>query len=206
MYIVIAGNIGSGKTTLTRMLAKHYNWEPKFEAVTYNPYLEDYYQDIERWSFAMEIFFLKQRCLDILDIAQSGRDVIQDRSIYEGVHVFVENNYAQGNLNQRDYETFMDLFEQVKGFIKQPDLMVYLKASLPHLIGNIQKRGRDYEQSIQIDYLEGLNHRYDDFIANKYKGKVLVLDKDSLDFENNPLDFRTVTDKIDQQLFGLFRK
>ncbi|MBO6012801.1 MAG: deoxynucleoside kinase [Bacteroidales bacterium] len=204
MHIVIAGNIGSGKTTLTRMLAKHYDWEPKFEAVSFNPYLEDYYKDIGRWSFAMEVFFLKERCLDIIDIARSGRNVIQDRSIFEGVYVFVANNYAQGNLSKRDYETFMDLFDQIKGLIRKPDLMIYLRASLPHLIGNIQKRGREYEQAIQIDYLEGLNRRYDEFIGNHYDGKVLTLDKDSLDFEHNPLDFRTITDKVDQQLFGLF--
>ena len=204
MHIVIAGNIGSGKTTLTRMLAKHYDWEPKFEAVSFNPYLEDYYKDIGRWSFAMEVFFLKERCLDIIDIARSGRNVIQDRSIFEGVYVFVANNYAQGNLSKRDYETFMDLFDQIKGLIRKPDLMIYLRASLPHLIGNIQKRGREYEQAIQIDYLEGLNRRYDEFIGNHYDGKVLTLDKDGLDFEHNPLDFRTVTDKVDQQLFGLF--
>ena len=204
MHIVIAGNIGSGKTTLTRMLAKHYDWEPKFEAVSFNPYLEDYYKDIGRWSFAMEVFFLKERCLDIIDIARSGRNVIQDRSIFEGVYVFVANNYAQGNLSKRDYETFMDLFDQIKGLIRKPDLMIYLRASLPHLIGNIQKRGREYEQAIQIDYLEGLNRRYDEFIGSHYDGKVLTLDKDSLDFEHNPLDFRTITDKVDQQLFGLF--
>jgi deoxyadenosine/deoxycytidine kinase len=204
MHIVIAGNIGSGKTTLTRMLAKHYDWEPKFEAVSFNPYLEDYYKDIGRWSFAMEVFFLKERCLDIIDIARSGRNVIQDRSIFEGVYVFVANNYAQGNLSKRDYETFMDLFDQIKGLIRKPDLMIYLRASLPHLIGNIQKRGREYEQAIQIDYLEGLNRRYDEFIGNHYDGKVLTLDKDSLDFEHNPLDFRTITDKVEQQLFGLF--
>ncbi|MBO7378337.1 MAG: deoxynucleoside kinase, partial [Bacteroidales bacterium] len=202
MHIVIAGNIGSGKTTLTRMLAKHYDWEPKFEAVSFNPYLEDYYKDIGRWSFAMEVFFLKERCLDIIDIARSGRNVIQDRSIFEGVYVFVANNYAQGNLSKRDYETFMDLFDQIKGLIRKPDLMIYLRASLPHLIGNIQKRGREYEQAIQIDYLEGLNRRYDEFIGNHYDGKVLTLDKDGLDFEHNPLDFRTITDKVDQQLFG----
>jgi deoxyadenosine/deoxycytidine kinase len=204
MHIVIAGNIGSGKTTLTRMLAKHYDWEPKFEAVSFNPYLEDYYKDIGRWSFAMEVFFLKERCLDIIDIARSGRNVIQDRSIFEGVYVFVANNYAQGNLSKRDYETFMDLFDQIKGLIRKPDLMIYLRASLPHLIGNIQKRGREYEQAIQIDYLEGLNRRYDEFIGNHYDGNVLTLDKDGLDFEHNPLDFRTITDKVDQQLFGLF--
>ncbi|MBQ0056055.1 MAG: deoxynucleoside kinase [Bacteroidales bacterium] len=204
MHIAIAGNIGSGKTTLTRMLAKHYGWEPKFEAVTYNPYLEDFYKDIERWSFNLEIYFLKQRFLDILEIAKADHTVIQDRSIFEGVYVFVANNYAQGNLSERDYTTFMDLFDQMMGLVKVPDLMIYLRASLPHLIGNIQKRGREYEQSIKIDYLQGLNDRYEDFILNRYKGKVLIIDVDPLDFEHRPLDFRGIVDKIDAQLFGLF--
>jgi len=204
MHIAVAGNIGSGKTTLTRMLSKHYNWEPKYEAVTFNPYLEDYYKDIERWGFNLEVFFLKQRFLDILDIAKSQNTVIQDRSIFEGVYVFVANNYQQGNLSERDFETFMCLFEQMMGLVKELDLMIYLRASLPHLIGNIQKRGRDYEQGIQIDYLQGLNERYEDFILNKYKGKVLIIEKDPIDFEHNPEDFRMITEKIDQQLFGLF--
>lgn len=204
MHIVIAGNIGSGKTTLTGMLAKHYGWEPKYEAVVDNPYLEDFYHDIQRWSFGLEIYFLKRRFMDLLEIAKSQHTVIQDRSIFEGVYVFVANNYAQGNLSERDYQTFMDLFKQLIGLVKEPDLMIYLRASLPHLFSNIQKRGRDYEQAISIDYLNGLNERYEEFITQKYGGKVLIIDKDPLDFEHNPLDFCTITDKIDAQLFGLF--
>lgn len=204
MHIAIAGNIGSGKTTLTRMLAKHYGWEPKFESVVDNPYLASFYEDIQRWSFNLEVFFLKRRFMDLLEIRQFPGTVIQDRSIFEGVYVFVANNYAQGNLSQRDYETFMALFEQMMGLVDTPDLMIYLRASLPHLFSNIAKRGREYEQSICIDYLQGLNERYEDFIKNQYKGKVLVIDKDPLDFEHNPLDFQSITDKIDQQLFGLF--
>jgi len=204
MHIAVAGNIGSGKTTLTRMLSKHYGWEPKFEAVVENPYLEDYYKDIQRWGFNLEVFFLKQRFMDILDIAKSEKTIIQDRSIFEGVFVFVSNNHAQGNLSDRDFETFMDLFEQMMGLVKEPDLMIYLRASLPHLIANIQKRGREYEKSIQIDYLQGLNERYEEFIQKKYKGKVLIIDKDPIDFEHNPEDFRMITEKIDSQLFGLF--
>ncbi len=204
MHIAIAGNIGSGKTTLTKMLVKHYGWEPKFEAVVDNPYLKDFYVDIRRWSFNLEVFFLKRRFMDILEIARCQNTIIQDRSIFEGVYVFVANNYAQGNLSKRDFETFMSLFEQLMGLVKEPDLMIYLRASLPHLFSNIQKRGREYEQSISIDYLNGLNERYEDFITNKYKGKVLIIDKDPLDFEHNPLDFRSITDKIDAQLFGLF--
>lgn len=204
MHIAVAGNIGSGKTTLTRMLSKHYDWEPKFEAVSFNPYLEDYYKDIERWGFNMEVFFLKQRFMDLIDIAKSDKTVIQDRTIFEGVYVFVANNHAQGNLSDRDFETFMCLFDQMMGLVKEPDLMIYLRASLPHLIANIQKRGREYEQGIKIDYLQGLNERYEDFIKNKYKGKVLIVEKDPIDFEHNPEDFRSITEKIDSQLFGLF--
>lgn len=204
MYIVVAGNIGSGKTTLTKMLAKHYGWQPKFESVVENPYLKEFYKDINRWSFNLEVFFLKERFKDLLDIARSEQIVVQDRSIFEGVYVFVSNNYAKGNLSKRDYETFMSLFEQIEGLMPQPELMIYLRASLPHLFGNIQKRGRDYEQSIHIDYLQGLNERYEEFIQQRYKGKVLVIDKDPLDFEHNALDFRMITDKVDQQLFGLF--
>ena len=204
MHIAVAGNIGSGKTTLTRMLARHYGWEPRFEAVVENPYLENYYEDIKRWSFNMEVFFLKQRFLDVLNIASNPNTVIQDRSIFEGVYVFVENNYLQGNLSERDYHTFIALFEQLMGLVKEPDLMIYLRASLSHLFSNIQKRNRECEKTIRIDYLQGLNERYEEFITHRYKGKVLIIDKDPLDFEHNPLDLRFITDKIDQQLFGLF--
>lgn len=204
MHIAIAGNIGCGKTTLTTMLAKHYGWEPRFEAVTYNPYLEDYYKDIHRWSFPLEVFFLKERFKDILEINKSDHVVIQDRSIFEGVYVFVANNKAQGNLSDRDYETFMELFEQMMGIVKLPDLMIYLRASIPHLVGNIQKRGRDYEQQIQIEYLKGLNERYEDFIFNKYKGKVLVIDVDNMDFQHRKEDFAQIVDKLNSRLFCLF--
>ena len=181
MHIAIAGNMGSGKTTLTNLLARHYGWEPRFEAVDYNPYLEDYYADIARWSFA-----LKQRFRDLLDIAKAQNTIIQDRTIYEGVYVFTANNHAMGNLSDRDFQTYMELFESMLYVIKDPDLMIYLRASVPHLVQNIQKRGREYEQSIHIDYLRGLNERYEDFIFNKYKGKLLVIDADPIDFEHNP--------------------
>lgn len=204
MHIAVAGNIGSGKTTLTRMLARHYGWQPRFEAVDYNPYLEDYYKDIPRWSFALEVYFLKQRFRDLLEIARSTDTIIQDRSIYEGVYVFTANNKEQGNLSDRDFETYMELFEQMTEAVRYPQLMIYLKASLPHLVANIQKRGRDYEQSIPLEYLSGLNERYDDFIFHKYKGSVLVVDVDDLDFEHNPKDFASIIDKIDARLFNLF--
>ena len=204
MHIAVAGNIGSGKTTLTRMLARHYGWQPRFEAVDYNPYLEDYYKDIPRWSFALEVYFLKQRFRDLLEIASSTDTIIQDRSIYEGVYVFTANNKEQGNLSDRDYETYMELFEQMTEAVRYPQLMIYLKASLPHLVANIQKRGRDYEQTIPLEYLSGLNERYDDFIFHKYKGSVLVVDVDDIDFEHNPKDFAFIIDKIDARLFNLF--
>lgn len=204
MHIAIAGNIGSGKSTLTRMLAKHYGWEPRFEAVEHNPYLEDYYSDIHRWSFNLEVYFLKERFRDMLSIAQSDQTVIQDRTIYEGVYVFMANNKAMGNLSDRDYQTYMELFEQMTTLLRIPDLMIYLRASVPHLVGNIQQRGRDYEQTIQLEYLQNLNERYDDFIYNRYKGRVMTIDKDDLDFQHRPKDFARIVDRIDSTLFGLF--
>ena len=204
MHIVIAGNIGSGKTTLTAMLARHYGWEPRYETVAENPYLEDYYRDLHRWSFNLEVFFLKERFRDLISIAHSQHTVIQDRSIFEGVYVFMENNRAMGNLSDRDYETFMELFEQMMTVVRVPDLMIYLRASVAHLVGNIQKRGREYEQQIQLDYLENLNRRYDDFITNKYPGRVITIDKDRLDFQHEPRHFAQIVDTIDRTLFGLF--
>lgn len=203
MHIGVAGNIGSGKTTLTGMLAKHYGWTPKYEAVTYNPFLEDYYKDIRRWSFNLEVYFLTQRLKDVLSIASSSETVIQDRTIFEGVYVFVANNYAQGNLSKRDFDAYMDLFNVVMSQVKLPDLLIYLRSSIPHLVENIQKRGRDYEQSMGLDYLQGLNDRYEKFIS-EYKGEVLIIDATNLDFKNRPEDFASITDKIDARLFGLF--
>ncbi|MBP5711402.1 MAG: deoxynucleoside kinase [Prevotella sp.] len=204
MHIAIAGNIGSGKTTLTTMLAKHYGWEAKFEAVDYNPYLDDYYKDIPRWSFCLEVYFLKQRFRDLLEISQETKTIIQDRSIYEGVYVFTANNKEMGNLSNRDFETYMELFELMTQVVKYPDLMIYLKSTVPHLVKNIQKRGRDYEQTMPLEYLDNLNKRYDQFIFEKYKGKVLVIDVDDIDFEHNAKDFASIIDKIDAHLFGLF--
>ena len=204
MHIAIAGNIGSGKSTLTRLLAHHYGWEPRFEAVEDNPYLEDYYRDIHRWSFNLEVFFLKERFRDLIAIANCDHTIIQDRTIFEGVYVFMENNRAMGNLSDRDYDTYMELFEQMMSMVRLPDLMIYLHASVPHLVSNIQQRGRDYEQTIQLDYLQNLNERYDDFIYNKYKGRVITVEKDQLDFKNNPKDLAQIVDRIDATLFGLF--
>ncbi len=196
--------MGSGKTTLTNMLAKHYGWTPRFEAVDFNPYLEDYYKDIKRWTFNLEVYFLKQRFKDLLDIAKSEETIIQDRTIYEGVYVFTANNKAMGHLSDRDFDTYMELFEQMTEIVKTPDLMIYLRASVPHLVANIQKRGRAYEQSIPLEYLTNLNQRYEDFIFNKYPGRLLVVDVDQLDFQHNPKDFAGIIDRIDAELFGLF--
>ena len=204
MHIAIAGNIGSGKTTLTTMLARRYGWKPRFESVDYNPYLEDYYKDIKRWSFPMEVFFLKERFKDLLEIRHSKESVVQDRSIYEGVYVFTENNYAMGNLDDRDYETYMELFEDMTDAVRFPDLMIYLRSSVSHLVSNIEKRGREYEQKMPLDYLESLNRRYDEFIRDKYKGRVLTIDVDKLDYQHQPKDFGFITDKIDRELFGFF--
>ena len=184
MHIGIAGNIGCGKTTLTRMLANHYGWTPKYEAVTYNPYLEDYYKDISRWSYNLETYFLAQRFKDVLEIASSNRE--------------------QGNLSERDYDTYMQLVNLMMSMVNPPDLLIYLKASVPHLVSQIQKRGRDYEQTISLEYLSGLNRHYEEWISS-YQGQLLTIDSDSLDFEHNPEDFASITDKIDAELYGLFK-
>ncbi|MBR0499961.1 MAG: deoxynucleoside kinase [Bacteroidales bacterium] len=204
MHIGIAGNIGSGKTTLTRMLAQHYGWTPRYESVTHNPFLEDYYKDIPRWSFNLEVYFLTQRFKDVMEIARSSETIIQDRTIFEGVYVFVANNVAQGNLSKRDFDAYMDLFNVMMQMVKLPDLLIYLKCSIPHLVAQIQKRGRDYEQTMSLEYLSGLNNRYEEFIGKEYKGDVLTIDADNLDFENRPEDFASITDRIDARLFGLF--
>ena len=203
MHIGIAGNIGCGKTTLTRMLAEHYGWTPKFEAVTYNPYLEDYYKDISRWSYNLETYFLAQRFKDVLEIARSKEVIVQDRTIMEGVYIFVANNKAMGNLSERDYDTYMQLFSLMMSMVREPDLLIYLKTSVPKLVEQIQLRRRDYEKSMSIEYLTNLNNLYDKWIST-YKGKVLTIEADGLDFEHRPEDFSLITDKIDAQLFGLF--
>ena len=203
MHIGIAGNIGCGKTTLTRMLARHYGWTPKYESVTYNPYLEDYYKDISRWSYNLETYFLAQRFKDVLEIAKSKEVIVQDRTIMEGVYIFVTNNRQMGNLSERDYDTYMQLFSLMMSMVKEPDLLIYLKTSVPKLVEQIQIRGRDYEKSMSIEYLTNLNILYDKWIGS-YKGRVLTIEADGLDFEHRPEDFSMITDKIDAQLFGPF--
>jgi len=204
MHIGVAGNIGSGKTTLTRMLAEHYGWKPQFESVTYNPYLEDYYKDIPRWSYNLETYFLAQRFKDLIEISRSKETIIQDRTLMEGVHIFVENNREMGNLSERDYDTYMQLYRIMMSMVRPPELLIYLKSSIEHLVSNIQKRGRDYEQGMSIEYLSGLNRHYEQWIGS-YPGRLLTIETDNMDFKNNPEDFSLITDKIDAELFGLFK-
>lgn len=203
MHIGIAGNIGSGKTTLTRLLSEYYGWTPKYEAITHNPYIEDYYRDIHRWSFNLEVYFLTRRFKDIIEISKTEGAVIQDRTILEGVYIFAANNKDMGNISERDFNTYMDLFDVMMSMVKLPDLLIYLKSSIPHLVAQIQKRGRDYEKSISLEYLAGLNDRYEKWIES-YPGRILTIDADSLDFENRAEDFSLITDRIDAELFGLF--
>lgn len=200
MHIVIAGNIGSGKTTLANMLARHYGWEQRLESVTYNPYLSDYYKDMERWALNLEVYFLKERFRDLLEIARSTKTIIQDRSIFEGVYIFTANNHDMGNMSDRDFETYMGLFQSMMMVIKQPTLMVYLRASVPHLVGNIQRRGRDYEQDMRLDYLQNLNNRYDDFFKYQYKGPKMTIDVDDIDFLRSRSDFSAIVGRIDDML------
>lgn len=203
MHIAIAGNIGSGKTTLTKMLAAHYGWTPKFEPVDFNPYLSDFYDDMERWSFNLQIYFLNKRFKDVVDIKKQEGIVIQDRTIYEDARIFAPNLRDMGLMSTRDFENYNDLFDLMMSLVGSPDLLIYLRSSIPNLISQIQKRGREYEKSIRIDYITGLNEKYENWIST-YKDNLLILDVDRIKFENNPEFFREVTDKIDAKLFGLF--
>ncbi len=203
MHIAIAGNIGSGKTTLTKMLAKHYGWEPRFESVDYNPYLEDFYADMSRWSFNLQIYFLNKRFQDVVEIGKSAQTIIQDRTIYEDARIFAPNLHEQGNMSDRDFANYCDLFDLMMSLVKMPDLLIYLRSSIPNLVAQIQKRGREYESSIRIDYLQGLNDKYEKWIS-EYKGKLLIIDADNVKFEGNPADFQSITNRIDAELYGLF--
>lgn len=203
MHIAIAGNIGSGKTTLTKMLAAHYGWTPKFESVDFNPYLSDFYKDMERWSFNLQVYFLNKRFKDVVDIARVDEVVVQDRTIYEDACIFAPNLHDMGLMSSRDFENYSELFELMMSLVGKPDLLIYLKSSIPNLISQIQKRGRDYEQSISIEYLTGLNEKYEKWIS-AYDGNLLVVDADNIKFGNRPEDFEQVTNMIDAQLYGLF--
>jgi deoxyadenosine/deoxycytidine kinase len=204
MHIATAGNIGSGKTTLTGLLAKHYQWQPHFEDVDDNPYLHDFYDDMQRWSFNLQIYFLNNRFKQILNIRQSGNTVIQDRTIYEDAYIFAPNLHSMGLMSTRDYDTYLSLFELISSLIQPPDLIIYLRATVPTLVNQIQKRGRKYENAIRLDYLRRLNERYEAWISTYKLGKILIVDVDSTDFSENPEDLRTVINKIDAELHGLF--
>jgi len=204
MHVAIAGNIGAGKTTLTKLLAKHYKWEPHFESVEENPYLDDFYGEMERWSFNLQVYFLNSRFRQILKIRESGKNIIQDRTIYEDARIFAPNLHAMGLMPNRDYTNYESLFELMERLVSPPDLLIYLRASIPTLVGQIHKRGRDYENSISIDYLSRLNERYEAWISKYNKGNLLIIEVDKLDFVDNPEDLGSIIDKIDAQINGLF--
>ena len=205
MHIAIAGNIGSGKTTLTKMLAKRFGWKAHFEPVDNNPYLEDYYADMNRWSFNLQIYFLNKRFRDVVEISQNDETVIQDRTIFEDAKIFAPNLHDMGLMTDRDFDNYTDLFDLMISLVKLPDLMIYIRSSIPTLVGHIQKRGRDYEQTMRLDYLKGLNSRYEDWIKD-YKGKLIIVDGDHTEFENDKMAFNEIADKIDAELYGLFSK
>ena len=203
-HIAVAGNIGAGKTTLTEMLAKHYNWSPQYETTENNPYLSDFYNEMKRWSFNLQIYFLHNRLKQLLDIQNSSFPIIQDRTIYEDAYIFAPNLHEMGLLSSRDFENYSQFFNTIKRMIKAPDLLIYLKASIPTLVEQIQKRGRDYEENIRLDYLKKLNGHYDNWISNYKDGPILIIDCDTLKFSENREDFAEVISKIDGEINGLF--
>ncbi len=203
MHIVVAGNIGSGKTTLTGLLAKHFKWKAHYEDADSNPYLSSFYEDMRRWSFNLQVYFLNTRFRQIVDIRKKGKDVIQDRSIFEDAHIFAPNLHAMGLMNTRDFENYSSLFELMDQFVPSPDLLIYLRADVSTLVKQIQKRGREYEKAIRLDYLQSLNERYEAWIEN-YKGKLLIINVDDLNFSEKPEDLGAIIEKIDAQINGLF--
>jgi deoxyadenosine/deoxycytidine kinase len=204
MHIAIAGNIGAGKTTLTELLAKHYHWDSHFESVDDNPYLDDFYSEMERWSFNLQVFFLNNRFDQILKIQKSGKNIVQDRTIYEDAKIFAPNLHAMGLLTNRDFNNYNTLFDLMENLVTPPDLLIYLRADIKTLVGQIHKRGRAYENSISIDYLSRLNERYEAWASQYDKGKLLIIDVDIIDFVENPEDLGNIIDKIDAQINGLF--
>ncbi|KAA9341038.1 deoxynucleoside kinase [Adhaeribacter soli] len=204
MHIAIAGNIGAGKTTLASKLAQHYNWDVHLESVEDNPYLKDFYEDMPRWAFHLQVFFLNSRFQQTQQIQNRTRGVVQDRTIYEDAYIFAKNLHSSGMLSERDYQNYFRLFESMITMVKPPDLLIYLKADLPKLIGQIEKRNRDYESGIRLDYLKKLNEHYDDWIANYKYGKVITIDVNNMDFVARPEDLGYIINKINIELFGLF--
>jgi len=205
MHIAIAGNIGSGKTTLTTLLSHHYGWEAHYEDVDENPYLNDFYEDMQRWSFNLQVYFLNSRFKQVLDIRNSGKTVIQDRTIYEDAHIFAPNLHAMGLMTTRDFNNYFSLFKLMSSLVQPPDLLIYLSASVPTIVSQIQKRGRDYEATIRLDYLTRLNERYDEWISSYKLGKLLTIDVNQINFGDNPKDLSYVIDKVDAELHGLFK-
>jgi len=204
MHVAIAGNIGAGKTTLTRLLAKQFKWQPQFEDVEDNPYLDDFYNAMERWSFNLQVYFLNSRFRQLLQIQENKQDVIQDRTIYEDAFIFAPNLHAMGLLTNRDYKNYRSLFDLMESVVAPPDLLIYLRSSIPNLVGQIHKRGRDYEASISIDYLSRLNERYEAWVHDYDKGNLLIIDVDKVDFVENPEDLGDIINRIDAQINGLF--
>jgi deoxyadenosine/deoxycytidine kinase len=204
MHIAIAGNIGSGKTTLTRLLSKHFKWEPHYEDVDTNPYLNSFYEDMQRWSFNLQIYFLNSRFRQVVEIRKSGKTIIQDRTIYEDAYIFAPNLHSMNLMTSRDFENYYSLFELMSSFIQPPDLLIYLRATVPTLVNQIQKRGRDYEEAIRLDYLKKLNERYETWIEGYKLGKLLIVDVDDIDIQDNPEDLAVIIEKINAQLHGLF--
>lgn len=203
-HIAIVGNIGAGKTTLTKMLANHYGWTPQFEAVDHNPYLIDFYNDMMRWSFNLQIYFLNSRLKQLIDIQDSKETIIQDRTIYEDAHIFAQNLFEMGLMTGRDYDNYCAMFATITQMVKPPDLMIYLKASIPKLVDQIQKRGRDYEDNIRLDYLKKLNEHYEQWISTYKESKLLIIEIDEINFAENPDDFSKIISKIDTEINGLF--
>jgi len=204
MHIAIAGNIGSGKTTLTRLLAKHFGWEPHYEDVDTNPYLNGFYEDMQRWSFNLQIYFLNSRFRQVIEIRKSGKTIIQDRTIYEDAFIFAPNLHSMNLMSTRDFDNYSSLFNLMSSFIQPPDLLIYLRASVSTMVQQIQKRGREYESSIRLDYLKGLNERYEEWITNYKLGKLLIVDVDNLNIEENPEHLGEVIERINAELHGLF--
>jgi len=203
-HIAVAGNIGAGKTTLSEMLSKHYKWDVLYEDTNTNPYLSDFYNDMHRWSFNLQIYFLNSRYRQILDIRKGDKTVIQDRTIYEDAHIFAANLHKSGHINDRDYQSYLDIFNSMVSFVEPPDLLIYLRADIPKLVQQIQKRNRDYEFNIKLDYLRTLNEHYETWIGNYKHGKLLIVDVNNLDFVERVEDFSFIVNKIELELNSLF--